>query len=457
MFYIIFITNDQNRDKYIMTINSFLQPFLTHEMNPISGKVNDLHAEKKTAIIEQQELTHKIIEIANIFEAIRTHLKCDFDSFYAPISQIQYMKDTFISPDGKFLPNADKIASLKISDADSVYTIFHGQLENYFDLIITKNIDESIEVANLLSKTFEKEKSSILHSICFKCLTEGEINRSINLIQGIKDERIKSIALSDIIDTLKVNNLNEAITLAKEIPDFKIRKIILDDLYDSASDLADSNKKLSALSNICKALIEINEIIPAISIVKNIPDYKMRIQCFTMFEQEANKMRNLDQRSSALSNICMALIEINEIIPAISVAKKIPDYKMKIQSFTMFEEEANKMMDLDQRSFALSNICKALIEINEIIPAISIAKKIPDVEMRIESFSALQENANRIAGLYKRSFILLKICKALTGIRDVDRAVSVAETIPNNEIKTHAMETIYESLTEVQKFFNENP
>ena len=391
-----------------MTIRSISQPFpiedTRHTLSIFNAKsglnihknINLISAENADMVFQRSlGLTNKIIKIAHIFEIIRSYLNQPNDSFY--IHYLQFVKINFIYRDGKLNPDIDKILSLELHIYESIYSDLQKQFVDYFNLLIKKNIDQASMLALNLFPILEQEKSLVLHDISFGYLMNGQIDQALALTKYIPDQRTQCCVLSEILDVLKVDRLDLAIGHAKYIPDSQIRQQVFDDLFDHACALVDKNKKLSALENLCKALIEIQEIITAISVAKEIPDDKTRIRFFTTLVDVAYYYsENVEEKTSFLHHICKSLIEISDIEQVISVIKKINHEDISTSIFERLLEDAKKISVIHEQSSFLCNICKVLIEISDIDRAIFVANTILDNEMRTKLLTAIQEKANKI-------------------------------------------------------------
>lgn len=369
-------------------------------------------------------------------------------------------------------PNLNQSASFSLEDRlvtrfespipSSINQSKEEEAFDFHEMSQSLNYDSSDEEMINASMLLEESESSLDLTSISKALTEQhyDLETATGIAHSILDDRKRSIALRYISKILMEQYcyFNSAIDIAHTIPDQEIKSWALGDtckyivdlyrrfnigikhfelIVKTAKSIPDTQRRSGSAEYICRALIHEDTI-------RNI--ILMRITSFSLAEIPL-LIDDLNRRNIVLRDLSMALTDFrwspsedpNTLLLATNIAYMINDDEMQSTvlwyicgtfieyfDFNQAISIANSISDASIMSYALADICNALIKDDNVD------------RTRDAPFSTTHKR--------KRSLNFQDTPGVVTPAFDVEKAVYVAHLIPDKNIKSLVFRNISEAL-----------
>ena len=248
----------------------------------------------------------------------------------------------------------------------------------------------------LISLGMEKENISLPRYSLRKIDDPDEsacmFNAINDVIEKIKDPRIRAEALAGVVDVLaRADQISKSFNMAKRIEESRIRaralagvltrvgeidcaRRVAEDAVSAAKQIEDPRKRTWILVEVAGVLAQVNQVDKALDMVKLIEDPWMHTE--------------------ALAGVASALVQVGEIDCARRVAEDAVSAAKQIE-------------DPRKRTEALAGVAGVLAQVNQVDKALDMVKLIEDSRMR--------------------TWILVEVAGVLARTGQIDRARRVAE------------------------------
>ena len=295
----------------------------------------------------------------------------------------------------------------------------------------------------LISLGMEKENISLPRYSLRKIDDPDEsacmFNAINDMIEKIKDPRIRAEALAGVVDVLaRADQISKSFNMAKRIEESRIRaralagiltrvgeidcaRRVAEDAVSAAKQIEDPRKRTEALAGVASALVQVGEIDCARRVAEDAVS-------------AAKQIEDPRKRTEALAGVASALVQVGEIDCARRVAEDAVSAAKQIE-------------DPRKRTEALAGVAGVLAQVNQVDKALDMVKLIEDSRMRtwilvevagvlartgqIDRARRVAEDAvstaKRIEDSRMRTWILVEVAGVLARTGQIDRARRVAE------------------------------
>lgn len=294
-------------------------------------------------------------------------------------------------------------------------------------LLVTGRSEEALRVArDVRSVAGVTDEDGILVRVLSRDLGEaGEFEKALNITEEISGKKQYPYALSDICKALaRAGQINRALEVAEGIadePPLSDRAFTLGEVCEILCEVGQGEAALSiaraiskespsfrqsALFNVAEDFAKRGQIDDARATAKEALDITYKDQSWSLYrasevlaqageiEEALETARKIDKRkwySYALRAVCRALAESGQVEEALNIARGLDDKAERSEALSLIsqalaeagriseaQEIAYKISDDDKRSEALASVSRSLARGGKVNEALKIVQKLPE-------------------------------------------------------------------------------